>query len=66
MTKREFYVFIADLIDIIVTGLMITLVKDVLTGDAFDLLLDGITIIAIIALENFVKFAIKINDDIED
>lgn len=66
MTKREFYVFIANIIDIMVTVLMLTLVKDVLTGDVFDLILDGTTIIAIIALENIMKFAIKINDDIED
>lgn len=66
MTKREFYVFIANFIDIMVTVLMLALVKDVLTGTIFDLIIDGTTVIAIIAIENIMKFAIKLNEDIED
>lgn len=66
MTKRELYEMIANLIDIIVIVFMLTFVNDVLTGDAFDLIIDGVTILAFIGLENILKFVIKISDDIED
>jgi hypothetical protein len=66
MTKNDFYDFIANLIDIIVLVFMFTLVYDIFTGTALDLITDGVAVIVMIAIENILKGIIKIDDNIED
>jgi hypothetical protein len=66
MTKKEFYAYLADAVDIMIMILMFLLVKDILTGDVYDIIIDGSTVLVTIILENVSKFIIKINDDIED